>query len=319
MRILRVPSRAGRPCYFFQTGIAYPAVLVDCSSDTILLLHQFLNRRATEKMIASYRLPLDFDPQALKRDLDSISPDEWVPHFNTDYFDGQWTGVSLRSVDGSVKRLYTAPNESQSFSDSPLLDRCPHVRAALNLIRCPLRSVRFLKLAAGSIIREHRDYDLGFAFGQIRLHIPVTTNSETLFFLDAHRIEMNAGECWYLDLSLPHWVENRGPTDRIHLVIDCELNDWLRNLLPTDRSGDDTPALASATDEQSCPAELDRFRSTVLENLDLQRRLRHTSDRKSFVRLAVAVGHALGYSFAATDVENALRHAQMVWLQRWID
>ena len=42
---------------------------------------------------------------------------------------------------------------------------------------------------------------------------------------------MKEGECWYLNLSLKHRVNNFGDTSRIHLVIDCKVNDWIKNLL----------------------------------------------------------------------------------------
>lgn len=270
-------------------------------------------------MISTYRLPLYFDSRALQEDLAQILPNEWVAHFNKEYFDGQWTGVSLRSADGSAERLYTGTENSRAFSDSPLLDRCPNIQAVLKSINCPLRAVRFLKLAAGSIIHEHRDFDLGFAEGVIRLHIPVTTNPDIDFFVDAHRVEMKPGECWYLDLSLPHWVENRGSTDRVHLVVDCELNGWLQNLLPVNKSGDYTAALPTPAAELSSVAELDRFRVAVLGDLTLQRRLQQTSDRQSFIRLVIEIAHKSGYSFAAADVERAMQQAQIAWLQRWID
>ena len=32
----------------------------------------------------------------------------------------------------------------------------------------------------------------------------------------------------YLRLSDPHSVANNGAADRVHLVIDAEMNDWLR-------------------------------------------------------------------------------------------
>jgi hypothetical protein len=184
-------------------------------------------------------------------------------------------------------------------------------------VSAALREV--LRLGAAARIREHRDYDLGYEEGQVRLHVRIVTGPEVDFFLDAHRLEMNEGECWYLDLSLPHWVENRGATDRIHLVIDCELNEWLRNLLPTDKSGDYDSAFPFSDDELSCPAELERFRSEVLNDLNLQRRLRQTSDQKSFIRLMLEVARECGYHFAATDVENAMRKAQRAWFERWID
>jgi quercetin dioxygenase-like cupin family protein len=72
---------------------------------------------------------------------------------------------------------------------------------------------------------------MGFEDGVIRLHIPVTTNPEVEFYLNDERIEMKTGELWYLDFSQKHRVENRGTADRIHLVVDCKVNDWLRELI----------------------------------------------------------------------------------------
>lgn len=269
-------------------------------------------------MISSLKLPISFDPECLKADLEQIAPGDWVAHFNRGYFEGQWTGVALRSVTGAASQLYADPTASGSFADTPILKRCPSIHAGLALFRCPLRSVRFLRLAAGSIIREHRDYDLGYEQGQVRLHVPIITNKDVDFFLDAHRIEMKEGECWYLDLSLPHWVENRGSTDRVHLVIDCDVNEWLRELLSA--SGFE-PEIADRADNgpSSVPGELERFRQEVLKDLNLQRRLRLTSDGESFVRLVVAVGHERGYRFTATDAEEAMRAARQLWFERWID
>jgi hypothetical protein len=269
-------------------------------------------------MISSFKLSFNFDPELLQSDLNQISPDEWVAHFNRDYFEGEWTGVALRSAGGDSRQLYSQMKAEFVFADTPILERCPYVREILSIFQCPLQSVRFLRLAAGSLIREHRDYDLGFKEGQLRLHIPITTNPDVHFFLDAHRIELHAGECWYLDLSLPHWIENRGATDRIHLVIDCELNEWLRGLLPPDDSSE-CQSMNSDTEYPSAPDELDRFRQTVLSNLKLQHRLRETADRESFIRLLVGVGQQLGYRFTAADADNALRAEQQAWIERWID
>jgi mannose-6-phosphate isomerase-like protein (cupin superfamily) len=65
----------------------------------------------------------------------------------------------------------------------------------------------------------------------VRLHIPVITNREVEFVLNQVHVVMNEGDCWYLNVNQPHRVANRGATDRIHLVIDCVVNDWLRELL----------------------------------------------------------------------------------------
>jgi hypothetical protein len=272
-------------------------------------------------MLSNFKLPFNFDPEPLKSDLKGISADDWVAHFNTGYFEGEWTGVALRSSNGLARQLYPDLAVHKSVADTPFLDRCPNIRALLGLFQCHLRCVRFLKLAAGSTIREHRDYNLGYDEGRIRLHIPIITNPQVDFFLDAHRLEMNEGECWYLDLSLPHWVANRGSADRIHLVIDCELNEWLRSLIPSNESQNAILGEPSYASEEttSSPAELGRFREAVLSDLNLQQRLRETSDRECFVRLVVAVGGEGGYRFSATDVEKAMQAYRQSWFMRWID
>jgi hypothetical protein len=171
------------------------------------------------------------DARSLEADLDRLAPDDWVLHFNTSTYDGDWSGVALRSVGGATKQLYPDPTATQDFADTVYLDNCPGARAALDSFRCPLLSARFLKLAAGATIREHRDMNLGFDDGELRIHVPVRTNPDVEFLLQGRRIEMREGEAWYLDLNLPHAVANRGRTDRIHLVVDCVVNDWVRALL----------------------------------------------------------------------------------------
>jgi GNAT superfamily N-acetyltransferase len=177
------------------------------------------------------KLPLRFDSSRLQADLARIMAGEFVPHFNTAYYQGDWSAVPLRSIGGQTNHIYPDPMAKNAFADTPLLLRCPYVREVLALLRCPLQAVRFLRLKAGSVIKEHRDHELGFENGEVRLHIPVITNPQVEFVLNQMRIIMAEDECWYLNVNLPHRVANHGVTDRIHLVIDCVVNDWLRELL----------------------------------------------------------------------------------------
>jgi hypothetical protein len=93
------------------------------------------------------------------------------------------------------------------------------------------RPVRLMRLARGSIIKEHRDHDLAFEHGTVRIHVPVTTNDGVDFRLNGVRCVMLAGSAWYLRLADPHSVADRGETDRVHLVIDATVNDWVADLL----------------------------------------------------------------------------------------
>ncbi len=180
---------------------------------------------------SSARLPLAFDGAALRADLDGLGPQDWVPHFNTGYYEGDWSGAALRSVGGTEGRLYPDPSAGGQYADTPLLDRCPAAQTALRSLACPLLSARFLRVGPDSRIREHTDLDLAVEDGEVRLHVPVVSNPEVVFLLDGAPVDMGPGEAWYLNFNLPHAVENRGRNARVHLVVDCVVNDWLRGLI----------------------------------------------------------------------------------------
>ncbi|MEA2972525.1 MAG: hypothetical protein QOG82_983 [Actinomycetota bacterium] len=177
------------------------------------------------------RLPLRFDAEALLADARGLEPDDWVPHFNTAYYQGDWSGAALRSVGGQAHQLYPDPSAAAIYADTSLLARCPATAVALATFRSPLLAVRFLRLGPGSTIREHRDYNLGFDDGEVRIHVPLSTGPAVEFLHDGQRVDMAAGEAWYLDLNLRHAVANWGDEPRIHLVIDCVVDEWLRAVL----------------------------------------------------------------------------------------
>lgn len=185
-------------------------------------------------MLTTLKLPFSFDPARLQAEVDSFAADEWVPHFNKAYYEGDWSGIALRSVGGVARQLYPDPAAQEPWADTINLLRCPYTREVLAQFECELQSVRFLRLAAGSHIREHKDFWLGFEDGEVRFHIPVYTNPDVAFFLNGERLDMHAGECWYLNLNLKHRVENHSQTDRVHLVIDGYVNDWLRQFFPAE-------------------------------------------------------------------------------------
>jgi mannose-6-phosphate isomerase-like protein (cupin superfamily) len=90
-------------------------------------------------------------------------------------------------------------------------------------------------LAAGAEIDEHVDGGLCYEVGEARMHIPVRTNPEVDFRLNRQRVVMREGSCWYINANMAHSVANRGQTARIHLVIDCGVNDWLREIFEANK------------------------------------------------------------------------------------
>ena len=159
-------------------------------------------------MLISFKLPFSFDPEPMRRDLGQVAPSAWVPHFNTGYYEGDWSGIALRSVGGAESQLY--PDPSAEFADTPVLAECPNIKNALAAFDCPLESVRLLKLGPGSIIREHTDLNLSFEDGSMRVHIPLATNEKVDFYVNYEKLVMNPGEAWYINFNLPHKVVNKG-------------------------------------------------------------------------------------------------------------
>lgn len=179
------------------------------------------------------KLPLSFDPERLQDDLRRLEASEWIDHFVTRNYTGSWSVIPLRAPAGAAHPVMTIFSDPacDTFVDTPCLERCGYLREVLALVACPLDAVRLMKLSAGSVIKEHRDHDLAFEQGHVRLHVPVRTNPGVEFVLNGRRIVMSEGECWYLRLSDPHAVANRGATDRVHLVIDARVNAWIETML----------------------------------------------------------------------------------------
>jgi hypothetical protein len=180
---------------------------------------------------AMVKLPLRFDAEALAREALSLAASAWVPHFNQQIYEGAWTGVALRSIGGLETQLYPDPAAQQPFADTPALSKLPNHKAALGELRCPLLAARLLSLAPGAVIKEHSDYLLGYDDGELRIHIPVVTSPDVEFALAGRPVVMAPGEAWYLNLNLPHRVANRSAITRIHLVVDCVVDEWLTALL----------------------------------------------------------------------------------------
>jgi Aspartyl/Asparaginyl beta-hydroxylase len=175
------------------------------------------------------RLPFRFAPDRLMRDMQGLASSQWIRHFVKQNYEGDWSVIPLRGPADArhpVRMIYADPT-CDAFADTPMLQGCPYFRAVMDTFRCPLRNVRLMRLAAGSVIKEHSDPDLSFEDGKVRLHVPVVTNDRVAFHLNNSRVDMEAGSTWYLRLSDPHHVTNGGDSDRIHLVIDADVNDWI--------------------------------------------------------------------------------------------
>ena len=161
-----------------------------------------------------------------------------------------WTAISLYGYGSKITDILKPGVLKSSVSvDEQLQWTSLHEATPLNPVfkilenlPCKYERVRFMKLDAGKVIGKHSDKidkDLGFDDGQImRIHVPIRTNDDVVFSLFesprakvAHEYNLKTGHYYYMDVTKPHAVRNMSEVDRIHLVVDCYVNDALRTMV----------------------------------------------------------------------------------------
>ena len=132
---------------------------------------------------------------------------------NYDYADGSWA----------------------TWHDQETLRRGPYLTEVVNFFRqhADVTLVRLLRLAPGALVKEHTDPTLGIHIERsvIRLTVPIKTNDQVIFYLNKSVVPMKPGECWYMNLADPHYIENHSQEERINLTIDMRPNEWVRSLI----------------------------------------------------------------------------------------
>lgn len=83
-----------------------------------------------------------------------------------------------------------------------------------------------VKLLSDSDIDPHQD-DTEYLGLTRRHHIPLQTNNNVFFNVGTEKINMKVGECWEINNSKVHFVENNSNEDRIHLIVDIMPNHFI--------------------------------------------------------------------------------------------
>ncbi|MBL7727670.1 MAG: aspartyl/asparaginyl beta-hydroxylase domain-containing protein [Dinghuibacter sp.] len=185
------------------------------------------------EVIKYIQLPFRFNAATLQAEIAALETVYWKMHYNKKHYSGNWSIIPLRALYGKAELPYSVHQTSAGqipYADTPLLQQCPYIQEVLNSLLFEKTSVRLMKLDAGAVINPHCDQDMAFEQGEIRLHIPVSTNPGVAFYIEEERIPMQEGECWYLNLQLQHRVRNDGDTHRVHLVVDGLVNDWVNEV-----------------------------------------------------------------------------------------
>ncbi len=254
------------------------------------------------------RLPLRCNLPPLLEALQRIPADAWQGHFNSAYYQGDWSGVALISAEDAPLPLAPglgAPRRSAWWQGEPAWHE------VLGNFQTSLRSARLLRLGPGSTIHEHCDHDLGQPGSDLRLHIPLLSPPGVAFLLDGQQVPMQPGECWFLDLSRPHRVSNSSSRPRIHLVLDCLPQAWLLQAIAEGQAT--TPALQISGAVQA----FERLRQCIARDAGLAQRLRTLTDTGEFIEATLRIGQELGLEFSAAEVRAAMRQGKSDWSALW--
>jgi hypothetical protein len=90
----------------------------------------------------------------------------------------------------------------------------------------------FYYLSPGAVLHPHRDLTGASSNARLRFHVPVITNDGIFFNVSKQRVVMEPGDLWALDTSFLHSVENRSAQTRVHIVIECGINEKVLSHLP---------------------------------------------------------------------------------------
>jgi hypothetical protein len=106
--------------------------------------------------------------------------------------------------------------------------------AAYGYQRGAFPRVMLARMAPGGVIQPHRDQSPAAKWPH-KVHVPLTTNKDVTFTIDDESYHLDEGEAVELNNMGIHAVENRGTTDRIHLIfeyydVDQPLPDWFAQL-----------------------------------------------------------------------------------------
>lgn len=99
--------------------------------------------------------------------------------------------------------------------------------------------VMLARMAAGGLIQPHRDANPAAKWPH-KIHVPIVTNDQVIFRVEGAHYVMPEGEAVEVNNMGTHSVENRGDTDRVHLIFeyydaDQPEPEWLETVLEAAR------------------------------------------------------------------------------------
>ena len=157
------------------------------------------------------RLPFRFDVEQLSKEVLAYEESDWLPHVQG--FPGN-TAIPLISLNGEMNDDFNGP-----MKVTERLERSPYIQQVLASFDEVFGRSRLMGLGAKCSVPEHRDVNYHW-YNRVRIHVPILTNPDVLFYCGDTHVHMAAGETWIFDSWKKHRVENNSGENRVHLVID---------------------------------------------------------------------------------------------------
>jgi hypothetical protein len=173
------------------------------------------------------QLPLQFDVEALTREIAGFGPEHWREH--PQKYPGNLF-LPLIAANGD-------PDDESFFRPmrpTPYLLQSPYLMQVLSRIGGVWGRTRLMKLTGQAEVSPHFDAHYYWR-ARARVHVPILTQPSVRFICGESEVNMAPGECWIFDTWRTHRVINAADAERIHLVADTVGSDGYSELVRSGR------------------------------------------------------------------------------------
>lgn len=173
-----------------------------------------------DKLIGScVQLSRHFDVDRLRAEVDSIPAELW----------GEYRSEEQREAVAVFLKGYP-PVQFKPDEDRPILGNLPYIRHILyEALPGTPRKCLVARMPPLSKIHLHVDGGVGmeeYFTSTLRLHVPVSTNSDVYFYIDPRFFTLAPRQLWVINNRVDHGIINDHPRyDRVHLIVDVDPDD----------------------------------------------------------------------------------------------
>lgn len=181
-----------------------------------------------EKLELAFPLAKKYDEELLVKETKELFLKYAPKEQHGRYHKGGWNGICLHAAYGDV-------GETRLIKDAPYkkteaLDSAPYFESIIDELPGDKKRIRLMALEPEKNIFWHIDEGDSLDEARVRLHIPIITNAKVHFQISHLNCEWEPGTLYYGDFSFPHRLYNESNIDRVHLVIDIDVNQEIEGL-----------------------------------------------------------------------------------------